>query len=90
MVMDLLRGMRRSGPQYLVGSDREAKCAHLGYKTRLSMLHTLDPPPLAALAFLRSSHSGTPDPKQENNQRTLDRSQVPQVDPPVTRLHNSD
>jgi hypothetical protein len=70
MVIDLLRGMHCSGPQYLVNINREAKCARLGYGTRISRLHTLDPP--VALAFL-SSHLATPDPKQENNQRTPDR-----------------
>jgi hypothetical protein len=59
MVMVLLRGMRRPGPYYLVASVREAKCIRLGYETRLSKLHTLDPP--LALAFLRSSHSATTD-----------------------------
>jgi hypothetical protein len=43
MVMDLLRGMHRFDPQYLAASVREVKCAHLGYKTRLSRLRTLDP-----------------------------------------------
>jgi hypothetical protein len=59
MVMVLLRGMRRPDPYYLVASVREAKCTCLGYETRLSKLHTLDPP--LALAFLRSSHSATTD-----------------------------
>jgi hypothetical protein len=31
-------------PQYLASSVREVKCTRLGYKTRLSRLHTLDPP----------------------------------------------
>jgi hypothetical protein len=44
MVMVLLRGMRHPDPQYLAASAREAKCTHLGYETRLSRLHTLDPP----------------------------------------------
>jgi hypothetical protein len=44
MIMVLLRSMRRQDPQYLVVSVREAKCTHLGYETRLSRLHTLDPP----------------------------------------------
>jgi hypothetical protein len=69
MVMLLLRGMRRPDPQYLASSIREAKCTHLGYGTRLSRLHTLDPP--LALAFSRSSHSATADSEQENNQETL-------------------
>jgi hypothetical protein len=68
----MLRGMRCPGPQYLVGSIREAKCARLGYGTRLSRLHTLNPP--LASAFPRSSDSSTPNPKHVNNQRTLDRS----------------
>jgi hypothetical protein len=68
-------------------SVREAKCTSLGYETRLSRLYTLDP--LLALAFLRSSHSAIPDLKQEKNQRTPDKSYVPQVDPLTTGLHNS-
>jgi hypothetical protein len=87
MVMVLLRGMHRSDPQYLAASVREAKCTRLGYRTRLSRLHTLDLP--LALAFLRSSHSATADSEQENNQETLDKLQVPQADPPMTGLHNS-
>jgi hypothetical protein len=54
-------------------SIREAMCAHSEYRTRLSRLYTLDPP-LLAFAFPRSSHLATPDPEQENNQRTLDKS----------------
>jgi hypothetical protein len=40
----LFRGMRRSDPQYLVVSVREVKYTRLGYKTRLSRLHTLNHP----------------------------------------------
>jgi hypothetical protein len=77
-----------SGPPVLsCDSVREAKCTCLGYRIRLSRLYTLDP--LLALAFPRSSHSATPDPEQENNQRTPDKSQVPQADLPTTGLHNS-
>jgi hypothetical protein len=71
MVMVLLRGMHHPDPQYLAASVREAKCTRLGYRTRLSRLHTLDLP--LALAFLRSSHSATSDSEQENNQETLDK-----------------
>jgi hypothetical protein len=45
-------------------------------------------PPLA-LAFSRSSHSAIADSEQENNQETPDKLQVPQADPPVIGLHNS-
>jgi hypothetical protein len=86
MIMVLLRGMRRPDPQYLAISVREAKCTRLGYETRLSRLHTLEPS--LALVFPRSSHSATTDSEQENNQETFDKLQVPQADPPVTRLHN--
>jgi hypothetical protein len=44
MVMDLLRVVCRPDPQYSVDSFRKAKCTRLGYGTRLSRLHTLDPP----------------------------------------------
>jgi hypothetical protein len=37
------RGMRRPDLQYSAVSVREAKYTRLGYKTRLSKLHTLDP-----------------------------------------------
>jgi hypothetical protein len=86
MVMILLRGMRRPDPQYLAASVREAKCTCLGYGTRLSRLHTLDPS--LALAFPRSNHSATADSEQENNQETPDKMHVPQADPPVIGLHN--
>jgi hypothetical protein len=33
-------------PQYSAASVREVKCTRLGYRTRLSWLHTLDPPPI--------------------------------------------
>jgi hypothetical protein len=66
MIMDLLRAVCRLDPQYSADSFREAKCTCLGYGTRLSRLHTLDPP--LALAFPRSSHSTTRNPRQKNNQ----------------------
>jgi hypothetical protein len=79
MFVALFKGMCRLSPQYLAASVREAKCTRLGYRTKLSRLYTLDP--LLALAFPGSSHSGTRDPGQENNQGTPDKSQVPQADP---------
>jgi hypothetical protein len=71
MVMDLLRVMRHLYPRYLASSVREVKCTHLGYGTRLSRLHTPDPP--LVLAFTRGSRSATRDPKQKNIQGTPDR-----------------
>jgi hypothetical protein len=44
MVVTLFRGMRCLDPQYSVVSVREAKYTRLGYRIRLSRLHTLDPP----------------------------------------------
>jgi hypothetical protein len=84
--MDLFRGMCHPDPQYLAVNVKEAKCTCLGYETRLIRLHTLDRQ--LGLAFLRSSHSATADPKEENNQGTPDKPQVPQVVPPVIGLHN--
>jgi hypothetical protein len=84
----LFGGMCCPDPPYTAASVREVRCTRLGYRTRLSRLHTLDPPPLA-LAFPRSSHPATSDPEQENNQGTPDKSQVPQANPPTTGLHNS-
>jgi hypothetical protein len=43
MVMALLRGMHHPDPQYSAVSVGEAKYTRLGYRTRLSRLHTLDP-----------------------------------------------
>jgi hypothetical protein len=44
MVMALFRGLRRPDHQYSVVIVREAKCTRLRCMTRLSSLHTLDPP----------------------------------------------
>jgi hypothetical protein len=41
--------------------------------------HVVHSGPLLALAFLRSSHSATPNPEKENNQGTSDKSQVHQA-----------
>jgi hypothetical protein len=75
MVMVLFRGICHPDLQYLAISIRETKCTRLGYKTRLSRLHSMDPP--LALAFLRSSHLVTAGLEQENNQGTPDKLQVP-------------
>jgi hypothetical protein len=85
--MALFKGMCRLNPQYSAVSVREPKYTRLGYRTRLSRLHTLNPH--IALAFSRCSHSTTSDPEQDNNQGNLDKSQVPQADSPVIGLHNS-
>jgi hypothetical protein len=84
MVMALFRGMCCLNPQYSSISIREAKYTCLGYKTRL---HTLDPP--FSISFFEERPFNTPDPEQKNNQETLDKSQVPQVDPSTMGLHNS-
>jgi hypothetical protein len=65
-------GMCRLDSQYLAPSMSEAKCTRLVYGTSLSRLHTLDHP--LALAFSKSSHLATTDPKQEINQGTTDKS----------------
>jgi hypothetical protein len=44
MVMALFRGMCHPDSQYSAVSVREAKYTRLGYMTRLSKLHTMDPP----------------------------------------------
>jgi hypothetical protein len=41
--MALFRGKCHLDPQYSTVSIRKAKHTHLGYRTRLSRLHTLDP-----------------------------------------------
>jgi hypothetical protein len=66
MIMALFRGMHRLDHKYSAISVREAKYTHLGYRTKLSRLHTLDPH--IALAFLRGNHSATSNLEQENNQ----------------------
>jgi hypothetical protein len=55
MVMVLFRGMCHSDPQYSAVCVREAKYTRLGYKTRLSRLHTLDP--LFSITFFKEQHS---------------------------------
>jgi hypothetical protein len=85
--MALFRDMCHADPQYSVVSIREANCTRLGYRTRLSRLHTLDPP--FNISFSKERPFNTPDPEQENNQGTLDKSHVPQADPPTVGLHNS-
>jgi hypothetical protein len=84
MVIALFRGMCHPDFQHSASSVRELNCTFLRYKTRLRRLHTLGPP--LALAFSRSNHSATPDPKQKNNQGTLDKSQVPQADPRCDKI----
>jgi hypothetical protein len=59
----LLEGLRLSYAQ--VVSVKKVKYAHLGYMIILSRLHTLHP--YLVLVFLRSDHSATLDPEQENN-----------------------
>jgi hypothetical protein len=86
MVMVVFKGMCHLDPHYSTANIRDAKCTCLGYGTRLSRLHTLDLP--LELAFPWGSHSTTLDPEYENNQGTPDKLQVPQADPPTTRLHN--
>jgi hypothetical protein len=44
MIMTLFNGMYCLDPQYSVVSVREEKYTRLGYMTRLSRPHTLDPP----------------------------------------------
>jgi hypothetical protein len=63
VVLDLLRGVRHLGPQYLVDSVREVECARLGYMTRLSRLHIPDPP--LRIAFLKGGHLATRDPSRK-------------------------
>jgi hypothetical protein len=46
--------------------------------------------PLLAVAFLRGSHLATRNPKQENNQGTPCRSQVPQTDLPARQRKATD
>jgi hypothetical protein len=68
-------------------SVREMKCTRLGYRTRLSRLHTLDPP--ISLGFSEEPPSSNIEPEQENNQETQNKSHVLQTDPRTTGLHNS-
>jgi hypothetical protein len=71
MVMALFRGRHGPNPQYSAVSVREAKHTRLGYRTRLSRLHTLDHP--FSITIPWSSHSATPDPEQRNNQGNPDK-----------------
>jgi hypothetical protein len=86
MVMALFRGMRHPDPQYSAISVREAKYTRLAYMTRLSRLHTLNPP--FSISFSEKQPFGNTETEPKNNQMTPDKSQVPQADSPVTGLHN--
>jgi hypothetical protein len=55
--------------------------------TRLSRLHTLDPP--SALVIPWGDQPATQNPGQERNHSTPGIVQVPQADPPMTGLHNT-
>jgi hypothetical protein len=44
MVVTLFRSMHRPDPPHSAVSVREAKYTRLGYMTKLSRLHTLNPP----------------------------------------------
>jgi hypothetical protein len=55
MMRPLVRGAHHLSPQYLADSIREAKCTYLRYKTKLSRLRTLDPPP-SVLVVPRGDH----------------------------------
>jgi hypothetical protein len=61
MVMALFRGMYNPDPQYSDVSIREAKYTHLGYRTRLIRLHTLDPP--FSISFSEERPFSTLDPE---------------------------
>jgi hypothetical protein len=82
MVMVLFRGMCRPEPQYSAVNVREVKYTRFGYRTKLSRLHTLNPP--FSISFSEEWSFSTPNPEQENNQGTPDKSHVPQADPPAT------
>jgi hypothetical protein len=63
MIMALFRGMCRSDPQYSAIGVREVKYICLGYRTRLSRLHTLNPH--LVLAFPRSDNSAHRTPRKK-------------------------
>jgi hypothetical protein len=60
--------MCRSDAQYFVVSIREVKYTRLWYTTRLSRLHTLNPP--FSISFSVGQPFGNIGPEQENNQGT--------------------
>jgi hypothetical protein len=62
MVIPLVRGAHRPGPQYVAASIREAKCTRLGYMTRLSRLHTTDPLPLLSISHSKGQPFSSTEP----------------------------
>jgi hypothetical protein len=70
--MVLFGGMRRPDTQYSATSVREGKCTCLGYRARLSLLHTLDPP--FSIGFSEEQPFSNTGPEQENNQETPNKS----------------
>jgi hypothetical protein len=87
MVMALFRGMHHPNPQYSAVSVRDAKYTFLGYRNRLSRLHTLYHP--FSISFSEEHSFGNIRPEQENNQGTPDKSRVHQADLPMIGLHDS-
>jgi hypothetical protein len=63
MVMPLFRGMCRPDPQYSAVNVREVKYRHWGEMTKLSMLHTLDPP--FNISFFEERPFSTPNPSKK-------------------------
>jgi hypothetical protein len=59
--MALLRGMHCPDPMYSAISVRETKYTYLGYRTRLSRLHTLDPP--FSISFFEEQSFGSTGPQ---------------------------
>jgi hypothetical protein len=73
--MALFKGMCGPDPQYSAASVREVKCTRLGYETRLSRLHTLDPPPLISIGVSEErSFSNIGPPSKKITKGTLDKS----------------
>jgi hypothetical protein len=83
----LVQGHVPSGPPVLSYQRLRGKVHTLRVQDQAK--HTAHSGPShLALAFLRSIHSATSDPEQENNQGTPDKSQVPHADLYTTGLHN--
>jgi hypothetical protein len=83
----LAQGYASSGPLVLSCQRYGGKVHTLRIRNQAKQAIHSGPP--LALAFSRSSHSARADSEKENNQETLNKLQVPQADPPMTVLHNS-
>jgi hypothetical protein len=88
MVINLFRGGAASRPPVISRQRPGGRVCMLRVQDQAKQAAYTGPP--ISNSISEGQPSDNTSPKQENNKGTPGRSQVPQADPPVTRLHNSD